>query len=86
MEKEVLNMIDDVTIQKGYGAWKMADLLNREGRMMRFGEKFTGVKIRRILKDPYYCGRLEDGLTSDALQALRMRSDETYGKIMYIME
>ena len=86
MEKEILDMIDDMTIHKGYGAWRMADLLNKQGRMTRSGEKFTGVKIRRILKDPYYCGRLEDGSTSDALQALRIRSDETYNQIMYIME
>lgn len=38
------------------------------------------------MKDPYYCGRLEDGSTSEALQALRIRSDETYEWIMYIME
>lgn len=86
MEKEILDMIDDMTIHKGYGAWRMADLLNKQGHMTRSGEKFTGVKIRRILKDPYYCGRLEDGSTSDALQALRIRSDETYNQIMYIME
>lgn len=86
MEKEILDMIDEMTVQKGYGAWRLADLLNKEGHKTRSGEKFTGTKISRILKDPYYCGRLEDGSTSDALQALRLRSDETYDRIMYIME
>ena len=75
-----------MTVHKGYGAWRLADLLNKEGRRTRSGEKFTGLKISRILKDPFYCGRLEDGSTSDALQALRLRSDETYSQIMYIME
>jgi len=86
VEKEILEMIDELTVHKGYGAWRLADFLNKEGHKTRSGEKFTGLKIRRILKDPYYCGRLEDGSTSAALQALRLRSDETYGQIMYIME
>ena len=85
-EKEILDLIDELTVHKGYGAWRLADLLNKEGRRTHSGEKFTGLKISRILKDPYYCGRLEDGSTSDALQALRIRSDETYSRIMYIME
>ncbi|MDE5588600.1 MAG: recombinase family protein [Acetatifactor sp.] len=85
-EKEILDLIDELTVHKGYGAWRLADLLNKEGHRTRSGEKFTGLKISRILKDPYYCGRLEDGSTSDALQALRLRSDETYSQIMYIME
>ena len=85
MEKEILAMIDELTVQKGYGSWRIADLLNTEGFKTRSGDKFTGQKISRILKDAYYCGRLEDGTTSAALQALRLRSEETYARIMYIM-
>lgn len=86
VEKEILEMIDEMTVSKGYGAWRLADLLNKEGHKTRSGERFTGLKISRILKDSYYCGRLADGSTSEALQALRIRSDETYERIMYIME
>lgn len=79
-------MIDELTVHNSYGAWKLAEFLNEKGYKTRSGDRFTGLKISRILKDPYYCGRLEDGSTSDALQALRLRSDETYDRIMYIME
>lgn len=85
-EKEILELIDELTVNKGYGAWRLAEFLNEKGYKTRSGDRFTGLKISRILKDPYYCGRLEDGSTSDALQALRLRSDETYSQIMYIME
>lgn len=85
-EKEILELIDELTVHNGYGAWRLAEFLNEKGYKTRSGDRFTGLKISRILKDPYYCGRLEDGSTSDALQALRIRSDETYSRIMYIME
>ena len=84
-ESEIIAMIDDLTIHKGFGAWRAAAFLNEAGYTTGDGEKFTGKKISTILKDAYYCGRLEDGSTSPALQALRIRSDETYSKIMYIL-
>lgn len=85
-EREVIAMIDDMTINKGYGSWRMADYLNKHGYKPKNGGKFTSIKISRILKDPYYCGRLEDGTTSPALAALRLRSEEDYEKILYILE
>ncbi|MCM1304751.1 MAG: recombinase family protein, partial [Butyrivibrio sp.] len=85
-EREVLQMIDDMTIHKGYGSYRMADYLNQNGYRTKNGSKFTSIKIIRILHDPYYCGRLEDGTTSGQLQALRIRSDEAYDRILYILE
>lgn len=46
--------------------------LNKEGHKTRFGEKFTGTKISRILKDPYYCGRLEDGFHRISFKDIRI--------------
>ena len=85
-EREVLAMIDDMTINKGYGSWRLADYLNKHGYKAKNGGKFTSIKINRILNDPYYCGRLEDGTTSPALAALQIRSDEDYEKILYILK
>ncbi len=85
-EREVLAVIDDMTINKGYGSWRLADYLNKHGYKAKNGGKFTSIKISRILKDPYYCGRLEDGSTSPALAALQIRSEEDYEKILYILE
>lgn len=53
---------------------------------MHNGGKFTSIKIIRIRRDQYYCGILADGRTSEVLRGLRIRSDETYDKIMYILE
>ena len=84
-EREVLQLIDDMTIHKGYGSYRMADFLNKEGYKTNNGSKFTSIKILRILRDSYYCGRMEDGTTSEQLQALRIRSDETYEQILLIL-
>ena len=85
-EAEVVHLIDDMTVNKGYGSWRLADYLNKKGYHMHNGGKFTSIKIIRILRDQYYCGILADGRTSEVLRGLRIRSDETYDKIMYILE
>ncbi len=85
-DSEVLHMIDDMTIHKGYGSYRMADFLNKKGYKPSGGGKFTSIKVIRILRDSFYCGRLEDGSTSPQLEALRLRSDDTYDQILYILE
>lgn len=85
-EREIVQIIDEMTIHKGYGSWRMADFLNKKGYQTSTGGSFTSIKIIRILKDPYYCGRLEDGSTSEQLQALKIRSEDTYEQIQYILE
>lgn len=85
-ESEVLHMINDMTVRKGYGSSRMADFLNKNGYQPNGGGKFTSIKVNRILRDSFYCGRLEDGLTSSQLEALRLRSDDTYDQILYILE
>lgn len=84
-EREVLHMIDEMTVHKGYGSYRMADFLNKNGYEPNGGGKFTSIKVNRILRDPYYCGRLEDGTTSPQLEALRLRDDDTYDQILYIL-
>lgn len=83
---EVLHMIDEMTIHKGYGSYRMADFLNKKGHKPSGGGKFTSIKVIRILRDSFYCGKLEDGSTSPQLEALRLRSDDTYDQILYILE
>ena len=85
-EAEILHMIDDMTIHKGYGSWRMADYLNKQGYRTHTGGKFTSIKIIRILRDPYYCGVLPNGKTSEALQQLKIRSEETYQQLLYILD
>lgn len=85
-DSEIIHIIDDLTVHKGYGSWRASNFLNKEGYTPSTGGKFTSTKITRILRDSYYCGYLEDGSTSEKLKALRIRSDETYQQILYILE
>lgn len=48
-------------------------------------DRIGSIKVNRILRDPYYCGRLEDGTTSPQLESLRLRNDDTYDQILYIL-
>ncbi|MEY8326342.1 recombinase family protein [Lachnospiraceae bacterium 54-11] len=86
VEREILEMIDSMTIHKGYGSYRMADFLNKKGYKTNTGGDFTSIKILRILKDPFYCGRMEDGTTSEQLQALKIRGEDTYGQLKEILE
>lgn len=85
-ESEILHLIDSMTINKGYGSWKLANYLNEHGYKTSDGGKFTSTKIARILKDTFYCGILPDGRTSEAMQALKLRSDEVYNQIQFILK
>ena len=85
-ESELLRIIDNLTIHSGYGSWRLSNYLNEHGYKTKEGGKFTSTKIARILKDPFYCGVLPDGRTSEALQTLRIRSDETFAQIQYILK
>lgn len=82
-DSEVLRMIDEMTIHKGYGSYRMADFLNKKGYKPSGGGKFTSIKVICILRDSFYCRRLEDGSASPQLEALRLRSDDTYDQIPY---
>lgn len=84
-ESEIVCMIDDMTIHKGYGSWRMADFLNKKGYRLHTGNKFTSTSVNRILRDTYYCGCLSDGSSSEALEKLMIRTPETYAQIQYIL-
>lgn len=84
-EADVIHLIDEMTLHKGYGSWRMADFLNRKGYRTHTGNEFTSVKVNRILRDTYYCGYLPNGQTSEALQLLQIRDKETFRQIQEIL-
>ncbi len=86
VESGIVQMIDDMFVHKGYGAWRIANFLNEKGYAPNDGGGFSGTKVMRILRDPFYSGRRTDGTTSDDLEELRIRSDDTYTQILYIMD
>lgn len=85
VESDVVNMMDDLTIHKGYGSWRLAQYLNEQGYRTHTGHKFTSMSVIRILRDRFYCGYLEDGTTSEELQELKIRSEEVYERLQYIL-
>ena len=85
-EEAVIHLIDDMTVHNGYGSWRMAQYLNEHGYKTHTGKGFTSMKIIRILRDSYYCGILPDGRTSEALQKLRIRSDDMAKQIGFILD
>lgn len=85
VEAEVVHMIDEMTIHKGYGSWRMADYLNKKGYRLHTGNPFTSTAVNRILRDTFYCGCLSDGSTSEALQKLILREPETFARIRFIL-
>ena len=85
VEAEVVHMIDEMTIHKGYGSWRMADYLNKKGYRLHTGNPFTSTAVNRILRDTFYCGCLSDGSTSEALQKLILRAPETFARIRFIL-
>ncbi len=84
-EAEIIHQMDDLTLNKGYGSWRLAQYLNEKGYRTHTGKKFASMSVIRILKSRYYCGCLEDGTSSDALQALKIRDVDTYERIQKIL-
>lgn len=83
-QQTVIELIDTLTIHNGYGGYRTANLLNEKGYRTNQGSLFTHSAVYRILVDEFYTG-FHEGETSPQLQKLRIRSDETYQKIMHIM-
>lgn len=84
-EAEIIHIIDDMTINRGYGSWRMADYLNKKGYQLHTGNPFTSTAINRILKDVFYCGCLPDGTSSPALEKLAIRTPETFARIQSVL-
>ena len=84
-EAAVVALMDEMTISRGYGSYRLAQYLNERGYRTHTGYKFSSSSVLRILRDDFYCGRLKDGTTSEELQALRIRTDEVAKQLRYIL-
>lgn len=82
----VYRKIVEKTINNGSGSYVVAHFLNDQGYKTANGKKFTSKAVLRILSSPLSRGYTNTGETSDALQKLRIISEEEAARIDEILE
>jgi site-specific DNA recombinase len=58
----IVRMIFDMYVNQGYGMYSIAKYLNEHGIATNFGQKWTQVTIRLLLRNEVYIGRIIYGL------------------------
>lgn len=98
-EAETVREIFDLYLE-GWGYKSIADKLEAEGRRTKNGCAFSGVSVKRILKNPIYAGRIEynrakraagrvlrcGGFVSSAGRHQRIISQEEFARVQRIMD
>ena len=82
----VYRKIVEKTINNGTGSYVMAHFLNDQGYKTANGKKFTSKAILRILSAALPRGYTSEGETSEALQKLKIISDEEAARIDEILK
>lgn len=82
----VYRKIIEMTINNGSGSYVVAHYLNDQGYETANGKKFTSKAILRILSAALPRGYTNEGDTSEALQKLKIISDEEAAKIDEILK
>ncbi len=72
----VYRMVIDRTVHNGTGSHILSKYLNEQGYRTANGSKFKCATIIRMLRSPMARGRNSEGETSEALQALKIVSDD----------
>lgn len=78
-EAEIVREIYHMYLKQGYGAAKIANILNERGELTKRKCKFSQNAICRILTNPIYTGKIINGKqeVSDFLTGLREEKDES---------
>lgn len=82
----VVRKIVEKTINNGIGSWRIAKLLDEQGYETNNGSKFTSTAVLQILRSSMLRGMTNKGETSEALQGLKMISEDEAERIDYILE
>ena len=82
----VYRKIVEKTINNGTGSYVMARFLNEQGYKTANGKKFTSKAILRILSAALPRGYTNEGETSEALQRLKIISEDEAARIDEILE
>ena len=75
------------TLREGYGSFRCADYLNKQGVKTHNGSKFQCNTIIRILKNRLYCGYMGSGETvSPQMKELQIIDEMTFERVQMILE
>lgn len=81
----VFRKVVEKTINNGTGSYILARMLNEQGYRTANGSRFTQMAVTRMLSSPLPRGFTREGATSEALQALRIISEEEAARIDEIL-
>ena len=86
IEAENVRLIFSMTINEGYGTYRLAEYLNNRGVQTHNGNPFHSMTVLRILRNRMYCGYLSAGdTTSNQLQNLKIIESAEFEKAQYIL-
>lgn len=86
MQYVVYRMVIEKTINNGNGSYVIANYLNEQGYRTANGSKFKCMTVNRMLSAPLARGCTSEGETSEALQRLKIISDEEAVRIDDILK
>ncbi len=82
----VYRKVIEKTIHNGNGSYVLAHYLNGQGYRTANGSKFTSMAVTRMLSAPLARGYTKEGETSEALQKLKIISEEEAEQIDEILK
>ena len=87
IEAEWAVQIFEKTVKDGYGSYRMASYLNKEGIRTHNGAKFQSNTIIRILRNKLCCGEIESGgVISPRMKELQIVDKELFEQAQYILD
>ena len=86
LEADWIRDIFSKTLHEGYGSFRCADYLNKNGYRTHNGTKFQCNTIIRILKNRVYIGYLSKGEDAPRLPQLQIIDDFTFDRVQKILE
>lgn len=86
-EIEWVRKIFELTVDDGYGSYRVASFLNDKGVRTHNGAKFQSITIIRILRNKLYCGYIVSGETvSPHMQELQIIDKDMFERARYILD
>ncbi len=87
VEAEWIVKIFEMTVKDGYGSYRMANYLNKNGVTTHNGAKFQSNTIIRILRNKLYCGYIVQGeAVSPQMRELQIVDKEVFEQAQYILD
>ena len=86
-EAPIVKKIFEMTVNEGYGSYRMADYLNSHGIRTHNNSKFQCNTVNRILKNRLYCGYLvSGGVESPYIERLHIIDENIFEQAQFILK